>query len=70
MRKYLKIARIALFVGNSGTNRATITTCEVLDMDSVTVTKQNRITAGAEMIRAHNAGGLKLKDWLKDKLYY
>ena len=45
-------------------------------MDSVTVTKQNRLTAGAEMIRAYNASGLKLKDWLeesnitKDKFYY
>ena len=45
-------------------------------MDSVTVTKQNRLTAGAEMIRAYNASGLKLKAWLesnnitKDKFYY
>lgn len=45
-------------------------------MDSVTVTKQNRLTAGEKMIRAYNANGLKLKDWLeennitKDKFYY
>ncbi len=45
-------------------------------MDSVTVTKQNRLSAGAEMIRSYNASGLKLKDWLeenkitKDKFYY
>lgn len=45
-------------------------------MDSVIVTKHNRLSAGAEMIRAYNASGLKLKDWLeennitKDKFYY
>ena len=45
-------------------------------MDSVTVTKQIRLSAGAEMIRSYNASGLKLKDWLeennitKDKFYY
>ena len=45
-------------------------------MDSVTVTKQNRLSAGAEMTRSYNASGLKLKDWLeenritKDKFYY
>lgn len=30
-------------------------------MDSVTVTKQKRLSAGAEMIRTYNARGLKLK---------
>ena|GEM_PF-4817278 len=39
-------------------------------MDLVAVMKQNCLSVGAEMIRAHNAGGVKLKDWLKDKLYY
>ena len=45
-------------------------------MNSVTISKQHRLTAGAEMIRSYNESGMKLRDWLdqnnitRDKFYY
>ena len=45
-------------------------------MNSVTISKQHRLTAGAEMIRSYSESGMKLRDWLdqnnitRDKFYY
>lgn len=45
-------------------------------MNSVTISKQHRLTVGAEMIRSYNESGMKLRDWLeqnnitRDKFYY
>ena len=45
-------------------------------MNSVAISKQHRLTVGAEMIRSYNESGMKLRDWLeqnnitRDKFYY